>query len=66
MNRHDMNYGKLVILGDIANDLMEDAGWWSADDEELVEAYDKLFQAWAKASNILRKRTTKEVTNDKE
>ena len=60
MNRHDMNYGKLVVLGDIASDLLQDAEWWSSDDEELVDAYDKLFQAFAKASNILSKRTTKD------
>lgn len=61
MNRHDMNYGKLVVLGDIASDLLQDAEWWSSDDEELVDAYDKLFQAFAKASNILSKRTTKDL-----
>jgi hypothetical protein len=60
MNRHDMNYGKLVVLGDIASDLLQDAEWWGSDDEELVDAYDKLFQAFAKASNILSKRTTKD------
>lgn len=60
MNRHDMNYGKLVVLGDIASDLLQDAEWWSSDDEELVDAYDKIFQAFAKASNILSKRTTKD------
>lgn len=62
MNRHDMNYGKLVVLGDIASDLLQDAEWWSDDDEELVDAYNKLFQAFAKASNILSKRTTKDST----
>lgn len=60
MNRHDMNYGKLVVLGDIASDLLQDAEWWSSGDEELVDAYDKLLQAFAKASNILSKRTTKD------
>jgi hypothetical protein len=47
-------------LGDIASDLLQDAEWWGSDDEELVDAYDKLFQAFAKASNILSKRTTKD------
>ena len=59
-----MNYGKLLILGDIANDLLQDAEWWSADDEELVEVYNELMAGYWQAQRVLKPRTTKEVTND--
>lgn len=62
MNRHDMNYGKLVVLGDIASDLLQDAEWWSSDDEELVDAYNEIMGAYWKTQRLLKERTTKDAT----
>ena len=61
MNRYEIGYGKLLVLGDIAQVLLSDAEWNYSDDEELVDAYNKLMASYQKAQDILHKRTTKDA-----